>query len=371
MDKMKIIAYYLPQFHCFPENDRWWGKGFTEWTSVKKTVPLYNGHNQPRVPLNHYYYDLTDVKALEWQCKIAKEYGVYGFCFYHYWFDGHMLMEKPMEILLEHKEINMPFCISWANEDWTRAWAKKSREVLITQTYGDREDWKKHFEYFYQFFQDERYIKVDGKPLLVIYRPELIGTLEEMLLYWNSLAEEKGMKGIVYASQRSSYNHQKEKTGYLFDYAIEYEPGIVRAEQAKTINIVVRKLLNLFVNKVGLPQSYFSTLLYDYDDAWKRILKRKPKDNKMIPGAFCDWDNSPRYGRKAIIYKGVTVEKFQKYLTEQIKRARKIYNKDMIFMFAWNEWGEGGYLEPDEQRGFGMLEAVRNSLNECKEFPED
>lgn len=366
---MKIIAYYLPQFHRFPENDNWWGEGFTEWTSVKKSEPIYKNHNQPRVPLNGNYYDLTDVSALKWQSKIAKEHGVYGFCFYHYWFDGHMLMEKPMELLLEHKEIKMPFCISWANEDWTRAWAKKSREVLISQTYGDKEDWKRHFEYFYQFFMDERYIKVDGKPLLVIYRPELIGTLEEMILYWNQLAQEKGMSGITYAYQKPTYNHQKEKTGYLFDYGIEYEPGIVKTEQTKSVLIVLRKALNLFVNKFHLPQTAMTSLLYDYDDAWKRILNRIPRDEKMIPGAFCDWDNSPRYGKKASVYVGATPEKFQKYLKVQIERAKNVYHKDMLFMFAWNEWGEGGYLEPDEKNGFGFLEAIRNALNECGEFP--
>ena len=165
---MKIIAFYLPQFHSFPENDEWWGKGFTEWTNVKRAKPSFKGHYQPRIPLNKNYYNLTDVNALKWQADIAKKYGVYGFCYYHYWFDGHMLMEKPMEIMLQNKEVDLPFCICWANENWTKAWAQHSRKVLIAQTYGDKKDWEKHFYYLLPFFKDKRYIYKDGMPIFVI-----------------------------------------------------------------------------------------------------------------------------------------------------------------------------------------------------------
>ena len=144
---MKIIAFYLPQFHEFRENDEWWGKGFTEWTNVKSAKPLYKGHNQPKVPYGEKYYNLLDTETLRWQSKLAKEYGVYGFCYYHYWFDGKMLMNRPMELLLENTDITQKFCICWANEKWTKAWAKKERTVLIDQTYGNEKDWKEHFEY--------------------------------------------------------------------------------------------------------------------------------------------------------------------------------------------------------------------------------
>ena len=149
---MKIIAFYLPQFHCFPENDAWWGTGFTEWNNVRSAQPLFKNHNQPRVPLDNNYYDLTETENLRWQAHLAQKYGVYGFCYYHYWFNGKLLMEKPMEQMLSDKEIQLPFCICWANENWTKAWAKRSKEVLIAQNYENKEDWKKHFEYLEKFF---------------------------------------------------------------------------------------------------------------------------------------------------------------------------------------------------------------------------
>ncbi|MBO5208004.1 MAG: glycoside hydrolase family 99-like domain-containing protein [Lachnospiraceae bacterium] len=367
---MKIIAFYLPQFHTFPENDEWWGKGFTEWTNVKTAVPIFEGHEQPRIPLNRNYYNLLDIETLRWQSRLAKEYGIYGFCFYHYWFDGKMLMHQPMEMLLKNKDIKQKFCICWANEDWTRAWAKKERTVLIGQTYGEESDWRIHFEYLLPFFQDERYIKIENKPLFIIYRPELIKPLREMLEVWEGLARQYGFEGIALAYQQAPYNHMKEETGDLFDYGIEYQPGFVRFQQQKTFSVIRRKILHEIVSKLKLPQKKWSTIYYDYDDTWKRILNIKPRDNKMIPGAFVDWDNTPRYNQHASVVVGYSKEKFQKYLSEQIKRAKEVYHKDMLFLFAWNEWGEGGYLEPDEEEEYGRLSAVRESLKSCNEWEE-
>lgn len=365
---MKIIAFYLPQFHTFPENDEWWGKGFTEWTNVKKAKPLYKGHIQPRIPLHNYYYDLLNVDTLRWQANLAKEYGIYGFCYYHYWFDGKMLMNRPMEILLENKDIKQKFCVCWANEDWTKAWAKKEKTVLIGQTYGNRDDWKKHFDYLLQFFKDERYIKIDNKPLFIIYRPELIETLRYMIEFWNQLAIENGFEGIKLAYQQIYYNHLIEHTGDLFDYGIEYQPGFVRQQQQKSLSVIKRKILHEIISKLNLPQKKWSTIYYDYDDTWKRILNIVPRDEKMIPGAFVDWDNTPRYKKHSSVVIGYSKDKFQNYLTAQIKRTKEVYHKDMLFLFAWNEWGEGGYLEPDEREKFGRLEAVKASLKDTGEL---
>ena len=160
---MKIIAFYLPQFHEIPENNEWWGKGFTEWVNVKKAQKLFDGHNQPREPLNDNYYDLKDNSVMDWQISIAKKYGVYGFCFYHYWFNGHLLLQKPVEAFLSNKKQDMPFCICWANEHWTNAWVSKANKVLIEQEYGKEEDWKEHFDYLLPFFKDDRYIKNNGE----------------------------------------------------------------------------------------------------------------------------------------------------------------------------------------------------------------
>lgn len=368
---MKIISFYLPQFHCFPENDEWWGKGFTEWNNVKKAKALFEGHNQPRVPLNNNYYELIDKEVIKWQSNLAKEYGIYGFCYYHYWFNGKMLMQKPMEMMLEDKSIDLPFCICWANENWTKAWAKRSKEVLIGQNYGDREDWEKHFCYFLKFFKDSRYIFANEKPVLIIYRPELIPCLEELLKYWNGRAKEEGFSGICFMYQQRFFDHRKEEAGEWFDYGIEYQPGYAMEEQKRHISLVAHKLFNIIVTKFQLKQSKFSTIIYDYDKAWEYILGMVPRDEKMLPGAFVDWDNTPRYKGQASLFEGVTPEKFERYLTAQIEHAKTVYKKDMLFMFAWNEWGEGGYLEPDTLHGYGYLEAVKKALINTNEWERE
>lgn len=359
---MKIIAFYLPQFHEFSENDKWWGKGFTEWTNVKNAKPVFDGHRQPKIPLNQNYYNLLDIETLRWQSGLSNQYGIYGFCFYHYWFEGKMLMNRPMELLLENADINQRFCICWANENWTKAWAKKEKTVLIEQKYGTEKDWINHFEYLLPFFKDKRYIKIEGKPLFIIYRPELISVLRNMISCWDKLAKQNGLPGIKLAYQHWTYNHLAYETGDLFDYGIEFQPTIVRKQQQKTFQVIRRKILNEIVTMLKLPQKRWSTIYYDYDDAWNRILHTKPRDAKMIPGAFVDWDNTPRYKKQASIVVGYSKEKFQEYLSMQIKRAKDVYHKDMLFLFAWNEWGEGGYLEPDEDEKFGRLEAVRDAL---------
>ena len=222
---MKIIAFYLPQFHNIPENDEWWGDGFTEWVNVKKSKPLYEGHYQPRIPLNNNYYNLLDDDVKKWQVDLAKKYGVYGFCYYHYWFSGHMLLEKPMEQMLMNKEIDLPFCICWANEPWTKAWVGDAKKVLIPQNYGREKEWKEHFDYLLPFLRDPRYITVGDKPLLVLYRPEIVGCLNEMLDYWNKLAIESGFKhGICFAYQNIDFDMIKGKDDSRFDYNIEFEP---------------------------------------------------------------------------------------------------------------------------------------------------
>ena len=221
---MKIIAFYLPQFHNIPENDEWWGDGFTEWTNVKKAKPLYEGHMQPRVPLGGNYYNLLDDNVKIWQADLAKKYGVYGFCYYHYWFNGKMLLEKPMEQMLANKEVDIPFCICWANEPWTKAWVGDERKLLIAQEYGQEEEWKQHFMYLLPFFKDERYITKNGKPLFVFYRPDIVPCMKEMIETWDKLAKENGLSGITFAFQSGDYDWNNSKEAKLFDYDIEFQP---------------------------------------------------------------------------------------------------------------------------------------------------
>jgi len=374
---MKIITYYLPQFHETLENDKWWGNGFTEWTNVKRAIPLFDGHEQPKIPLNNNFYDLTDIDNIIWQCKLAKEYGIYGFCIYHYWFDGHLLLYKPLELLRDATYIDVHYCICWANEDWTNAWVSANSKTLISQTYGGRDEWKKHYEYLKTFFNDFRYIKKDNKPFIVIYRPEIIPCLNEMLDAWQEWAEADGFNGLCVAYQHPSYALMAGRDESRFDYQIEYEPAYGRS-----VNNLNRPWIFQVKAKVDyLSKKYFHKTLdlsrfkqqngpqkYDYDSEWEMILKTNPLSDKTIPGAFVNWDNTPRRGKTGSVDIGVTPQKFQKYLTEEIKRARNIYNKDMLFIFAWNEWSEGGFLEPDEKNSYTFLRAVKQALIDAGEI---
>ena len=374
---MKLIAFYLPQFHCIPENDEWWGKGFTEWTNVKKAEPLFLNHNQPRVPLNNNYYNLLNPSVLKWQVELANKYGLYGFCMYHYWFDGKMLLEKPVEMFLEDKSLNTHYCLCWANEHWTNAWAAQKPRVLIEQKYGEKKEWKQHFDYFLKHFKDDRYIKNNGKPLLVIYRPELIDCLREMLNYWEELAIENGFNGIDFAYQHVSYTLSSNCDESLFSYAIEYHPNCAQTfmDVKKNENIKkIKKSIVLFCeDKLHIDLRELKKKLkplkhFDYDKVWDFIINMKPRNNKCIPGAFVDWDNTPRRKKAGFVCDGATPIKFKEYLKKQIVHARNEYKKDMMFIFSWNEWAEGGYLEPDLKNEFGYLNAIYEALQETREM---
>ena len=382
---MKIIAFYLPQFHNIPENDEWWGNGFTEWTNVKKAKPLYEGHKQPRVPLGENYYNLLDDNVKIWQADLAKKYGVYGFCYYHYWFNGKMLLEKPMEQMLANKEVDMPFCICWANEPWTKAWVGDERKLLIAQEYGKEEEWKQHFMYLLPFFKDERYITKDGKPLFVFYRPDIVPCMKEMIETWDKLAKENVLSGITFAFQSGDYDWNNSKEANLFDYDIEFQPPYAShwlySNDGKFVSALkkCRRLLAGWAGKkFGIDLYRYGTAQYkkmtgqtvaNYDSMWQKIIEAKPVRSNSIPGAFVKWDNTPRHGERGQINVG-TPEKFEYYLSKQIKHAREDYHEDMIFMYAWNEWAEGGYLEPDEDDKYGYLEAIKRALEENNEFPE-
>lgn len=371
-DKLKIIAFYLPQFHSIEENDKWWGKGFTEWTNVKKAVPLYPGHDQPRIPLNDNYYNLLDDDTKIWQANLAKKYGVYGFCYYHYWFKGKKLLEKPAEQMLKNKSIDLPFCFCWANENWSRNWDGGNREIIVKQDYGEKKDWEEHFQYLLTFFKDSRYITVNGKPLLVIYKPDLINSIYEMVSYFKKRIVEEGFPGICLAFQFPTYYMDVFYRDDIFDYMIEFEPvfsrnNIVR-HSSKKIEIVRKffgeKMITKYRNSKNQLKHTFAKphhlSMFFYDEAWEKILNQK-WNNKLLPGTFVDWDNTPR-NKHGVVYSGFTIEKFEDNIKKLVKRAYQ-ENKQMLFINAWNEWGEGAYLEPDERYGYRKLEAIRSALD--------
>lgn len=373
---MKIIPVYLPQFHTIPENDEWWGKGFTEWVNVKNAKPLFEGHNQPRIPLNNNYYDLSDVETLKWQCKLAKEYGIYGFCMYHYWFNGHLLLEKPMEMLLAHPEIDIKYCISWANHDWTDAWKASDRapKILISHNFDDEKDWVNHFNYMLPFFKDSRYMSKNNKPLMVIYIPNIIRKLNKMLDLWTKMAKDAGFNGLtyIYQSATSTYDESWDKS--KFDYGVEMNPQYVDKVFNKNKETIAPWLLKysrivkkfLHINRQIIPLRNKTVKRYSYDEFWKNILKLKPKSKNMIPCAFTDWDNTSRHRNNGYVFDGVTPEKFKYYFKQLLQKAQKDYDSDMVFVFAWNEWAEGGYLEPDELYKYGFLDAIKQTLIELE-----
>ena len=374
---MKVIPVYLPQFHCIPENDRWWGKGFTEWTNMKSAQPLFVGHNQPRVPLDNNYYDLSDIATLKWQCELARKYGIYGFCMYHYWFSGKTLLEKPMEMLLAHPEIDIHYCISWANGEWRDTWKHKDTKqskILIFDDYDDEQLWVDHFNYMLPFFKDKRYIREDGKPILVIYAPHLIPKLNKMLDLWNAMAKENGLSGLIYIYQSAASCLDRSWNRSRFTYGVEMNPGyahVVGTSNHNQYKLRLIKIVNHLKRKLNIKRSLYvsrseSQIKHvDYDQVWQKILSLRPEEGQnTIPCAFTDWDNSPRFGKNGIVYDGVTTQKFYHYFALLCQNAKKYYKSDKVFVFAWNEWAEGGYLEPDQLYGLGFLEAIKKVLDE-------
>ncbi|WP_239583040.1 glycoside hydrolase family 99-like domain-containing protein [Bacillus tianshenii] len=346
---MKLIAFYLPQFHEIPENNQWWGKGFTEWVNTRNAEPLFHGHYQPREPYSDFYYDLTDPLARKWQAELAKEYGIYGFCYYHYWFNGKMLLEKPFNEVLTSGEPDFPFCLSWANEPWTRRWDGRNDLVLMPQDYGNEKDWKEHFDYLLKAFKDDRYIRVEDKPLFLIYRPAIIPNCSEMLYFWDNLAKQNGLNGIYFVETLNGFYPLTNIKG--FDASVEFEPHY---------SIAHGNCQNIWREGNGYQGRM---KVVDYDSMWSCILNRKINTNKkVIPGAFIDWDNTARRGTEATIYYGANPAKFEKYLSKQIDRAETVYKSDFLFINAWNEWAEGTYLEPDKKFQYQYLEAVQKAL---------
>lgn len=372
--RIKIIAIYFPQFHAIPENDQWWGNGFTDWHYVKAGQPQFHGHNQPRVPFDGNYYDESNIDTLRWQIDLAKKYGLYGFCHYHYWFDGKQLLETPTNMMLENKELDFPFCLSWANETWSRRWDGRDNEILMRQTHPPKEDhWLKHFNYLIHFWQDERAIKVDGKPVFVIYRPQRIPRVSKMLDFWRQQAKEHGLKGLYFIAQKQ-YEHPAQNALAAFDAEFQFQP--FEAIHSPTFAGGLRHHSSWFKFVRTLPewvQDHLRALrarwskeltFFDYEQVWQQIVSiRENSQLTTYPGAFADWDNAARYKERATIYRGASPERFEFWLSQLLQgmEARNLPEK-FIFFNAWNEWAEGAYLEPDEQHQYAYLEAIRRVL---------
>jgi len=342
---MKFLAFYLPQYHTIAENDAWWGRGFTEWVKVKESVPLFDGHYQPRIPLE--YYDLSNIQTMIDQSILAKKYGIHGFCYYHYWFCGKKLLEKPLERMLACREVDIPFCLSWANESWTRAWEGNNKQVLIKQDYGDEKDWDDHLNYLIPFFKDPRYIHIDSCPILLLYRTSSYDRFDEMISFWNERMEQCGLNPIYIIETLNVY--QKKPNCHRSNAVLEFEPMFTISPRFPVFYALYRRLVTLL--NLRMYQ------LFDYDAVWKKILRRRSryKGKAVYLGAFVDWDNTPRRKYKATVFNGATPDKFFSHLLHQSQKAAT----DYLFINAWNEWAEGAYLEPDSKYKCQYLEAVK------------
>ena len=351
---MRVFALYLPQFHEIPENNMWWGKGFTEWKKVKEAKPLYKGHYQPKVPENKNYYNLLDKSTIEWQTNLMKSAGVDGMIYYHYYFKGKKLLEKPAENLLKWKDIDQPFFFCWANHTWNRAW-NGSRETLIEQTYGDQHDWKIHFNYLREFFRDTRYEKVNNKPIFMIYQP-FFTEKNEMLECFDLWARNEGFDGIYVIEVCSECSDQyitniKNNASVATEKFYLTEPRIGRNLYDSPSHSKIILHCKGVIERLRQKGILKTVRLYDGEKIYQEMINKEPYSDEYIHGVFFEWDNTPRHGYRGYIINPPTKQTYMQYIN-------KIKNNDYIFINAWNEWAEGMMLEPTEQNKGKYLDWV-------------
>lgn len=348
---MKVVAMYLPQFHQVKENDEWWGEGFTDWIAAKKAQKLYPQHYQPHIPLNNNYYNLLEKETMQWQADLMHQYGVDGMCMYHYWFaNGRQILEKPAENLLKWTDIDMPFCFSWANETWARSWSKIKKAnawaesfenhmqldgnaILLQQEYGSVADWKQHFQYLLPFFKDKRYICIDGKPVFMLYKTNPIDCLAEMLQYWRMWIKDEGFQDL-----------------YIIG-------GECNNEDRSIVDAVLYKAPGQAIGNYELYTPKVRTI--DYCKVWDYIISEPEVKNTFYAG-FVGYDDTPRRGNKGVVVDNASPDYFAKYLA-LLMAKNAAQGNDITFINAWNEWGEGMHLEPDERNKYSFLEQIHRA----------
>lgn len=359
----RLIAFYLPQYHPFPENDEWWGKGFTEWANVVKARPLFRGHYQPHLPADLGFYDLRVSEVREQQAEMARKYGIDGFCYYHYWFNGHQLMERPVNEILASNKPNFPFMLCWANENWTRAWDGGEKEILIKQNYSAEDDLL-HIRYLLDnVFLDQRYIRVDNKPVFCIYRSTLFPDMKRTITIWRNEAAKRGVE--LYLCRVESFAFSGK--AYLedgFDAAIEFQPFTCRLEELKKKRHPLKKFAN------NINRYLFNRCrreIVDYASLVDYSCSFPLPDYKLYPGVTPMWDNTPRRKKRMFMLGDSTPEKYGKWLSSVWNKFIPFSKEEnFIFINAWNEWAEGNYLEPDTRWGFRYLEETKKVVENAK-----
>lgn len=356
--RIRPIAIHLPQFHPIPENDAWWGKGFTEWTNVAKAKPRFKNHYQPHLPADLGFYDLRLPEIMESQALMAREFGIYGFCFYHYWFNGKRLLNTPVDEMVKSRRVDFPFIVCWANENWTRRWDGKDSEVLMAQHYSNQ-DHIDHIRFLCDnFFSDDRYIRIDNKPVFLVYRTELIPDIEKCSELWRREARLRGLKDL-YLIRVESFMSDKKPADLGFDAAMEFQPNWKKLPKREKPSLPERVL-----HFTGLYESHLmADKVFDYSKMASLALSQKESEYKLYKCITPMWDNSARREKKATIFINSTPETYGNWFRETIKRFKPYSEEEnFIFLNAWNEWAEGNHLEPCSRWGKRYLEETRDSI---------
>lgn len=360
MEKIKPIAIYLPQFHPIDENDEWWGKGFTEWTNVTKATPRFEGHYQPHLPADLGFYDLRLEESRIAQEKLAKAFGIYGFCYYHYWFNGKKMLYEPLDRKLKNEKEDFPFMMCWANENWTKNWNGGNKEILLKQEYSFEDD-QKHIEHLIPYFKDERYIKIDNKPVFIIYRPSLFPDIKKTIEIWRNEVKSSGFDDL-YIGFAQNYEHTFVPSEFGFDFGFQFQPSFGTSIKSVCFNCTIYKRIKRRVQKKLKLKLLNFQCFHEYKD-YVITQKQLGFKDKIYPGITPMWDNAARRKENPFILHDSTPEKYKDWL--EFIKENYLWEKmpeSFLFINAWNEWAEGNHLEPCQKWGTAYLEATKQVL---------
>lgn len=355
----RTIAFYLPQYFPIPENDEWWGPGFTEWTNVAAASPLFRGHEQPKLPGALGFYDLRVHETRQAQAELAQAHGVEAFCYWHYWFGGKRILDRVFDEVLQSGRPNHSFVLGWANQTWTGVWHGAEDRVLIEQTYPGEQDHRRHFEYLLHAFRDERYFRVDGKPLFYFFHPELIPRVKDVTALWRELARSAGLRGLYLVGEiRNPIPLPSSLAPSMgLDALVPVRlPGLLRRSRHPV------KWLRRRLNGSRLVAGRGPTL-HDYQLATRDLVVAESVRLDVHPCVMPNWDNTPRSGRRGLVLRGSTPAAFSRHVAAAAAAIQhKPIQERLLFVKSWNEWAEGNYLEPDRAHGLAWLEALRDGL---------
>ncbi|MCR4735965.1 MAG: glycoside hydrolase family 99-like domain-containing protein [Treponema sp.] len=367
MNKPRIIAFYLPQFHPFPENDKWWGKGFTEWTNVAKAKPLFKGHYQPRIPADLGFYDLRVPEVRIQQAELAKEAGIEGFCYYHYWFGSKNnpkeLMQMPFNEVVKSKSPDFPFCICWANHsfekrDWDASTSFFNRTVLVEQQYYGIEDYTEHFYSLLEAFKDERYIKVDNKLLFVIYNPKGIPDVKEFIDCWNELANKNNIPNFYFVMNYQFKDDIDSYPNNIFDAKICDMVPLLTNDRIEKKEKIIR-----YIKKTFALLLHYPIYKMEYKNVIKKLIPTIKNRDDIIPEILSGFDHSPRTKNMRLILNNYTPDEFKNHCVSIFEWKKRYSSNDLIFLKSWNEWGEGNYMEPDLKYGKAFIRVLKELID--------